>query len=421
MSVRFRFDWVDAPPAPDERAHTTMAELSIRVGNVTITDVLDRPHRINRDHVVVPLCCVAEWLTCNWWHIFHEVEDTREQKPDFEARHDLAFAGDGFVLPRLAMAPTPERMRLRWSPYKPPHAPIEFVAEEGETDVARADLEGQCRNLIEAALERLRSRGIDSGAFADEWTAINTLDPDERAFARAAALLGVDPFGVSDHVADAITGLWEGADPSLRDDALAAASADSVPRMSAWLTRSLEALERAESGGDWPVIRQALPQGTAAAPWEQGYDLARTARNRIGAGDGRFDFPPTGPLSLRWSETQPPSARIHGLTAADAPSCMTALRSETGKRFLLARALGDYLDRSEPGPALLSSLATNRQARSRAFAAEFLAPAESLRRRLNGGPVEPETVDELGIEFGVSSLVIRHQIENHRLATLAGW
>ena len=421
MSVRFQFNWVDAPPAPDERARTTMAALSIRVGNATITDVLDRPRRINRGHVVVPLCCVAEWLTCNWWHIFHEVEDTREQKPDFEARHDLAFAGDGFVLPRLAMAPTPERMRLRWSPYKPPHAPIEFVAEEGETDVARADLEGQCRNLIEAALERLRSRGIDSGAFADEWTAINTLDPDERAFARAAALLGVDPFGVSDHVADAITGLWEGADPSLRDDALAAASADSVHRMSAWLTRSLEALERAESGGDWPVIRQALPQGTAAAPWEQGYDLARTARNRIGAGDSRFDFPPTGPRSLRWSETQPPSARVHGLTAADAPACVTAPRSETGERFLLARALGDYLDRSEPGPALLSSLATNRQARSRAFAAEFLAPAESLRRRLNGGPVEPETVDELGLEFGVSSLVIRHQIENHRLATLAGW
>ena len=421
MSVRFWFDWVDAPPAPDERARATMATLSIRVGDVIVTDVLDRPSRTNRDHVVVPLYGVAEWLICNWWHIFHEVEDTGEQKPDFAARHDLAFVGDGFVLPRLAMAPTPEHMRLRWSPHKPPHAPIEFVAEEGKTDVARADLEGQCRGLIEAVLERLRGHGLDPGALGDEWVAINTLDPDERAFARAAALLGVDPFDVSDHVADAITGLWEGAAPSLRDDALAAASVDSVPRMSAWLTHSLAALASVESGGDWPAIRQAMPPSTAAAPWERGGDLARSARNRIGAGDGRFDFPPTGPLSLLWSATQPPpSARIYGLTAADAPSCMTAPRSETGKRFLLARALGDYLDRSEPGPALLSSLATSRQARSRAFAAEFLAPAESLRRRLNGGPVEPETVDELGVEFGVSSMVIRHQIENHELATVAG-
>lgn len=420
MSVRFRFDWVDAPPAPDERARATMAALSIETGNAIITDVLDRPRRI-RDHVVVPLCCVAEWLICNWWHIFHEVEDTREQKPDFEARHDLAFAGDGFVLPRLSMAPTPERMRLRWSRYKPPHAPIEFVAE-GEVDVARADLEEQCRDLIEAALERLRSRGIGLGAFADEWTALNALDRDEREFSRSAALLGVDPFAVPDSLAGAIAGLWEGAAPSLRDDALAAASADSVPQMSAWLTSSLADLDRAESGGDWPALRQALPPPTdAAAPWERGYDLARAARVRTGAGTGRFDFPPTGPLSLHWRKTQPPSARIEGLTAADAPSCMTAPRSETGKRFLMARALGDYLDRSEPGPALLSSLATERQARSRAFAAEFLAPSESLRRRLNGGPVEPETVDELGLEFGVSSMVIRHQIDNHGLATIAGW
>ena len=421
MSVRFRFDWVEAPPSPDERARTTMATLSIRVGNATVTDVLDRPSRTNRDHVVVPLYGVAEWLICNWWHIFHEIEDTTEQKPDFVARHDLAFVGDGFVLPRLSMVPTPERMRLQWGPRKPPHALIEFVAEAGEADVAHADLEGQCRGLIEAVLERLRGHGLNPGVLADEWTAINTLDPDEREFSRAAALLGVDPFDVSDSLAGAIAELWEGSDPALRGDALAAASVDSVSRMSAWLTCSLTALERAGDSGDWPAIRQALPQGAAAVPWERGYDLARATRDRIGASDGRFDFPSTGPLSVYRSATQPPSARIHGLTAVDAPACVTVPRNETGERFLLARTLGDYMDRSEPGAALLSSLATSRQARSRAFAAEFLAPAESLRRRLNGGPVEPETVDELGAEFGVSSMVICRQIENHELATVADW
>ena len=88
----------------------------------------------------------------------------------------------------------------------------------------------------------------------------------------------------------------------------------------------------------------------------------------------------------------------------------------------MARALGDYLGRSESGPALLSALATDRQARSRAFAAEFLAPSESLRRALAGrNPVEPEQVDELALEYGVSTEVIRRQMENHGLATVAGW
>ena len=169
-------------------------------------------------------------------------------------------------------------------------------------------------------------------------------------------------------------------------------------------------------GFDWVEM---APSPSDASPWQRGNDLAGAVRRMLGSGDGRFDFAATGSLSLHRSETQPPSARVQGLAAADAPAYVVAARGETGQRFLAARALGDYLDRSWPGPAILSSLATNRQAQSRAFAAEFLAPAESLRQRLNGGAVEPERVDELGAEFGVSSHVIRHQIENHGLATIA--
>ena len=84
----------------------------------------------------------------------------------------------------------------------------------------------------------------------------------------------------------------------------------------------------------------------------------------------------------------------------------------------MARALGEYLGRSVPGPGLLSSLSTDSQAQSRAFAAEFLAPAAALRQRLPRPSAEPERADDLAQEFGVSSHLIRHQIENHNLATL---
>ena len=107
--------------------------------------------------------------------------------------------------------------------------------------------------------------------------------------------------------------------------------------------------------------------------------------------------------------------------AADTPACVLAPKGEAGKRFLLARALGDYLGRTEPVPALLSVLATDRQARSRAFAAELLAPSESLRQQLRGRLVEPEQVDELALEYGVSTEVVRRQMESHRLATIASW
>ena len=75
MSVRFRFDWVDAPPSPDRLSRHTMAALSIEADGAIVTAVLDRSSRSLRDHVIVPLAPVAEWLVGNWWHLFHEVEN----------------------------------------------------------------------------------------------------------------------------------------------------------------------------------------------------------------------------------------------------------------------------------------------------------------------------------------------------------
>ena len=179
MSVRFRFDWIDVPPSPDRLSRHTMAALSIEADGAIITSVLDRSSRSWRDHVVVPLAPVAEWLVGNWWYLFHEVENTGEQNPDFECKHNLAFAGDGFVLPSLTMAPSGEWIRLRWRRHKPAHARIEFV-DEGEASIERETLEAQFRDLIDSVLERLRSHGLTLESLDREWAAINALDPGER-------------------------------------------------------------------------------------------------------------------------------------------------------------------------------------------------------------------------------------------------
>ena len=223
MSVRFRFGWVDAGPSPDILAQSTMATLSVEAGGATVTSVLDRGNRIYSNEVVVPLFGVAEWLVTNWWHIWYEIEDTGEQRPDFASRHNLAFAAEGFVLPSLTMTAVSGRMQLRWVSYKPLHARIEFV-DDGSERVARDELETELRNLIDAVIERLHGRP-DTATAADnlarDWHAVNDLDAEEIEFSRAAALLGVDPFHVQDPVADAIVAFWERAAPSLRDDALA--------------------------------------------------------------------------------------------------------------------------------------------------------------------------------------------------------
>ena len=421
MSVRFRFDWVDTGPSPDALARDTMAALTIEAGNATVTSVLDRRNRVYRSHVVTPLFSVAEWLVSNWWHIWCEIEDAGAQRPDFESRHNLAFAGDGFVLPSLIMVPMSGRMQLRWTKCRPRHAGIEFV-DSGEQDVEHDALDAELRGLIDAVLERLRNvPGHDSftNTLDEAWAAVNGLDADEREFSRAAALLGIDPFDVQDSLADAIAAFWEGTDPAIRADALAGAdSGDSLQRLGEWLGGAREALAAAGNGKDWAPVRHALPAPMNAAPWTRGYALARALRRQLGAGDGRFNFGADGVPEAEHHDTRPPSTRIHGLVAADSPACVTAARRESGTRFLRARALGDYLGRPQPGLGLLSSLVTDRQQQSRAFAAELLAPAASLRARLPRAFIEVEQVDDLCGEFGVSSEVIRRQIENHGLGRI---
>ena len=425
MSVRFQFDWVDAGPSPAQAAQATMAALSITAGDAAVTSVLDRGNRIYSDQVVAPLFGVAEWLIANWWHVWHELEDTGEQRPEFESRHNLAFAGDGFALPHLTLVPEGGRMRLQWTAHKPRHARIEFIGE-GREHVAREELETELRNLIDAVIERLHGRTETVPAARElgrAWNAINDLDSEELAFSRAAALLGIDPFDVRDHVADAIVTFWEHAAPSVREDALASATADALTSVAEWLDGSIATLATHENGDDWSAVRKAVreaaPPRETAEPWTRGYALARATREQIGhTGEPRIDLFQHGPLAIPRHETQPPSHRIHGLVAADTPACVITPRSQTGERFLIARALGDYLDRASPGPGLLSSLSTDRQAQSRSFAAEFLAPAAALRARIAGDSVGPEQTDDLAHEFDVSSEVIRRQIRNHELARI---
>ena len=193
---------------------------------------------------------------------------------------------------------------------------------KGRRGVETEELEAQFRDLIDAVLERLRGHGLSLETLDREWAAINALDPDEREFSYAAALFGVDPFDVPDSLANAIVRFWEHTEPSIRDDALAAAaSVDCLPQVGRWLSQAFEDLEETASSG-WADVRRALPRPSAAEPWRRGYALARSVRRLLGADDsGRFDFARNGALALR-SHEKSPSTRIQGLVAADVPACV---------------------------------------------------------------------------------------------------
>ena len=402
--------------SPDILAQSTMATLSVDAGGATVTSVLDRGNRIYSNEVVVPLFSVAEWLVTNWWHIWYEVEDTGEQRPDFASRHNLAFAGEGFVLQSLTMTAASGRMQLRWMPYKPQHARIEFV-DEGLESVACDELETELRNLIDAVIERLHGRP-DTAPAADNlarvWNAVNGLDADELEFSHAAALLGLDPFDVQDDVADGIVAFWARTEPSLREDALATASDYAqLPRLAAVVRWRPPRSGGGRARQRLTDIRRAVPPPPLAIePWTRGYTLARTTREWIGANGGRFDFSRRGRMAIPHQPSQPPSTRIHALVAAETPACITVPRGQSGTRFLIARRPRRLLGPA-PGPAcsaLCPPTGKHNPAPSPPSSSHRQKPATAT----GGQRVEPERADDLAEEFGVSSQLIRHQVQESR-------
>lgn len=177
--------------------------------------------------------------------------------------------------------------------------------------------------------------------------------------------------------------------------------------------------------------RSTAPIDFQRAPWKEGYERARQIRARLKLGNrllkSRKDFASAFGLDEK-NLGQAVMGGLNGGRAYDALVGVNQLRSpafvirkqrKDSRRFALCRGLFDYLTSGEDAPRMVSRAHSENQKRNRAFATELLVPANLLKQRLGSDIAGEEEIEDLAAEFGVSSYVILHQIENHGLATLA--
>ena len=432
-SLSFETDWVDAEGIGSPELSATWASLRIRAGSSTLTRVLDSRAKTVRDFVYVPLYPFAEWLASNWWFLTHEFENpAKEGDPDFQRRHALWTSREGYAFPNLEIVPSGARTRLAWDRRPSPWTRVE-VLDQGETWVDSGELRETCSNLVDRVIRRLISLGVDETFLQEEWTAIQATDSEESKFCRAAAGLGWDPYALNDEQRDGILLLAEKLGVLL-DEAVPALDTENL--YAGW-SAIVSAVEQAKLNSvslrflDPLCNEVAQHERTGGNPWEVGYGLARRLRGSLDV-DG--DPLPTmtrmaealgeDPESIekvtRLASPFTAAPLIDGvITRNDDQRPAFAFRrvGEYGRRFHFCRALVEVL--TSPGEdALLTRAHSERQQRNRAFAAEFLAPSSGLKKRISREVVDGEDIDELAVEFGVSSRVIEHQIVNHRIARI---
>jgi hypothetical protein len=408
-------DWHDDAQngAPEERA--TVADLRLWLNEQNVTLHLRGAESI--DHVTVSLYGIVEGLVHDWWGLF----GGRDQETS------LRKYRNGFIVPdlRLQFDGAVFEISAHQSVYRNPDVRF-WVGPSEIMDRARA--EAQLDNLVETVLERLDASNLRSTSAALRWARVKAsrADADEAAFCESAGALGLDPYSVTDRGTTAIDQAAARFEGEPLTEFLAGAAGADEQRLLQWVdavegrprdTANVRDLRDAalESAGRTP--RRNLEEG-----WTLGYRRARALRTvlhlkiadrfrtfpllarKLGASHA-FELaePVDGLRALR--SDHPDGVRLHVRKAGSTSS------SSTTHLFSFARAVGDVACFPEEARAPVNELkAAYRQAAGRAFAAEFLAPIDEVRS------MRAEGRDSISIanEFGVSSAVIEHQLENQK-------
>ncbi len=415
----FDYQWVDAlPPYPDPSAHNTMARLTINVGDQVATCVRDGNKYF--EYIEVPMAHVAEWIVVNWWHLQYEADAVYgSSRAGFAARHDLSYAGNGFVFPRVVFRPEGGCVVVSNERWYANHAHIQFLLE-GEQMIGTAALLRELRDLVENVIARLKAKNVEDIPWAEEWDVINNrLDADEKEFCRATAMLGLDPFDIEPAVADQVVAVWDETDPLIREELMLASDEKTLRQTHEWFQESLASINGVPNTV-WEEVKAAVRSmpSNSEQPWEAGARDARRVLHELDHTPGPFFF--SDEYAIHNIETASPSSRIEGCVGRGTPSCAVVSKQETGKRFLLARALGHYIAHAGNEPSLLSKLRTPEQSQARSFAAELLAPSEWLRHEVGSqSDIEYDQICELAEQLRVSEFAVQWQIQNHEIAKIS--
>ncbi|MBQ7207532.1 MAG: hypothetical protein IJS01_07005 [Lentisphaeria bacterium] len=408
----FKLDGWDCGSLPKELS-VTYTKLLIRVGETTVSRINDRGANSVSDTIYLPAYPLAAWIAANWWRLLYDCNNLRDNN-EYEYTHNLKFAGEGYFLPDMLIAPDGANMAaLSWHPCVMNNEMLAFI-ETGCAHIGIGNLQAALSSVVNAVVVRLRERGISGTTLQQDWDAIcsSTSDKDEHAFCIACARLGKDPYDIDDALAETIIDIHRRLDNKVHlEEILSSTNGLRLREASETLCELLNGGSQGSIDATLAELRDGCAKTISGTPWETGYAQAKVARqilNHHGMTVG----------DLR----ELTSANTHD---ADIPDSLLSLASPcgfiTGKStnlssFVLGRMLGAFICSANKAMPI-TEVYTAEQKRQRAFSAELYVPGEELKRRFeHTSTIGEDTVIEIAEEYGINPLVVKHQLENHHIA-----
>lgn len=406
--------------SPEERA--AFGLFTIRTTLASLTEGFDSFVNSYRPGPLVSGYHVAEWFTWNWWRLRWEPKSAAR---DWDFAHKMTSIGEGYVWPNLTIFSDGVRTAIISEPSARPDAkPFRYVGAL-PTVVPSTVFETAIDTFIPQILERLQTEGAKDSNLALLWSDVITErnDPEIAKRRRLEAYLGREPEAADD---DAVERLLADA-ARLGDAALEEVAADSAQRLNNGnvptaatfehlaLTRGHDASPRDAAKLD---SEHKVARGAEVPAWRLGAQVAQALRvqEKIGASTISNErlAQMVGTRIATVTDTNTGGTDLSFALDNGPMASRIVLRSkwEQGRRFDLARLLGDRLidARGALHPATRAS--TYRQKAQRAFAAELLSPFEVVEEMLSGD-YSAESQQDVAERFNVSYLTIDTLLKNH--------
>ena len=443
--IDFDIVWQDASGVRDAVLARTWCCLTIRVNGQFVTRVMDRRTNGWRNGIfgsAFPLCC---WVVDNLWFLLYEpyrwpvrygsrdlARDAAAR--DWAQRHSLLAAREGGALPDLTLYGDGDAVVAHWlrDGGDTSHPFLRFVKEGAASLEPTAVREGLGR-FVERVLERTADMHQPAVVqLRDDWNELGQLTQEERDLCAWSARLGVNAHyedELSEPLEDLLRAEVPGMGMDLAKDLLDAATIDGVAQDVEWIAEAHSIAQRARCGGANAMLSGPWLVTMEQTAHQTGYVHAEILRGRTGIPCAPMADLPGFMCRMGWADSpivamnlSPGSPLLDAVVdyGQDGTPVVASHRSGPGsyERLLLARSLF-MKNRSATGQRrLVTESHTWDQRASRAFAAEFLAPARALSGRIGSSFVSGGEVEALAEEFDVDSRVIRRQIANHRLAAV---
>lgn len=403
--------------SPEDRA--CFAAIGIFLGELALTEADDAFVNRIRRKVHLSAYKLAEWFAWNWWR---QRWESSTRAPDWAMAHRMPTIGDGYVWPNISIISDGERITLVANPTEQHAAePLRYIADIAGV-VRAADFEGAVIRFIEQVRGQLREENIEATNLDHIWADVcaERADPETAKRRELEALLGFDPDEASAVLLERlIVEEAEIGDSAVREMAATSFGGGKVLSVGE-LKKIADSIGFDARPGDAVQLRSGakLPAIGSVPAWRRGTAAAQALRAQERLGAGRISNAKLTKMSGVASTSLAGFKKGRDISFAmddDQNSGRVVLRSkwEVGRRFELARLLGDRVSKSWAGrliPATRTS--TYRQKFQRSFAAELLCPFEALDEMLDGDFGEDKQEDAAQ-HFSVSPLAVRTLLVNH--------